>query len=276
MDSQVAELENCDNEWAIEKIVSHHGQGSDAIFKAMWKLGDRTWAPYSTARHLGVLKAYLEAMGADRVSDLNKGSGTPLLDPQVFLGSLCVLTLHRKPMKWKMLVPHCSPSPTILNVSPPSHLELFAISFHMPLPHARVDLSKPGLTLMDELGNFHLFLWVQVHEHIRFNCNLQASCVSTTNLILPGGYTLFVILWNADLNCPYQFSVFNPTNRSSTVHGVPIPDSLLNELDPPPTLSKNPSEPQFTPQRICTIERMFWGSAECEACYLKCQDTMQD
>ncbi|EPS99558.1 hypothetical protein FOMPIDRAFT_1087576, partial [Fomitopsis schrenkii] len=41
-DSQVAELEDRDNEWAIERIVSHTGEGDSALFEAEWKTGDRT------------------------------------------------------------------------------------------------------------------------------------------------------------------------------------------------------------------------------------------
>ena len=49
LDSQVADLEDRDNEWAIEKIISHRGKGENAIFEATWKSGDRTWIPFETA-----------------------------------------------------------------------------------------------------------------------------------------------------------------------------------------------------------------------------------
>ncbi|EMD34535.1 hypothetical protein CERSUDRAFT_27325, partial [Gelatoporia subvermispora B] len=66
METQVFDLEDKDNEWAIDKLVSHKGEREGAIFEAIWKLGDHTWVPYSTIAHLDVLKAYLEALGVDR------------------------------------------------------------------------------------------------------------------------------------------------------------------------------------------------------------------
>ncbi|RPD78727.1 hypothetical protein L226DRAFT_433430, partial [Lentinus tigrinus ALCF2SS1-7] len=52
LDSQIADLEDLDGEWAIDKIVSHRGNGEDALFEAVWKSGDRTWVPYSAVQHL--------------------------------------------------------------------------------------------------------------------------------------------------------------------------------------------------------------------------------
>ncbi|EED77111.1 predicted protein, partial [Postia placenta Mad-698-R] len=42
LDSQVAELEDRDNEWAIARILSHTGARDQALFQAEWKSGDRT------------------------------------------------------------------------------------------------------------------------------------------------------------------------------------------------------------------------------------------
>ncbi|KAI1786254.1 hypothetical protein LXA43DRAFT_898326 [Ganoderma leucocontextum] len=147
----------------------------------------------------------------------------------------------------------------------------------MPLQHARVDPNKPGLTLVDESGTAHSFTWAQVREYIRFDRDLRAGLISAVNLILPGGYALFVMLWNADSNCIYQFSAFDPATNSTTVRGAPFPNHLIDELDPPPAVPDvAPAEPQFTPQRVRTIERMLWGSAEREARYLERRDSMQD
>ncbi|KAI1784152.1 hypothetical protein LXA43DRAFT_976817 [Ganoderma leucocontextum] len=144
----------------------------------------------------------------------------------------------------------------------------------MPLQHARVDSSKPGLTLVDESGTAHSFTWAQVREYIRFDRDLRAGLISAVNLILPSGYALFIMLWNADdehaRTFIYQFSAFDPAMNSTTVRGAPFPNHLIDELDPPPAV------PDFTPQRVRTIERMLWGSAECEARYLEHCDSMQD
>lgn len=77
LDSQVFDLEDKDNEWAIEKFVSHRGSGSDTVFEALWKSGDRTWVPYSLVARLEALKAYLEACGVEEIGDLPTGSSVP-------------------------------------------------------------------------------------------------------------------------------------------------------------------------------------------------------
>ena len=139
-----------------------------------------------------MLKAYLEAMGADRVSDLNKGSGTPLLDPQVFLGSLQLQTWRCKPIKRKMLVPPFSPSPSIQNsITPPLTLELFSIFIPMPLQHSRLDPDRPGFALLDENGVPHSWVLTQLREFVYFDRRLRSGEISAANLVLPGGYNFF-------------------------------------------------------------------------------------
>lgn len=59
-------------EWAIEKINSHHGKGADVIFKLVWKTGDLAWLPYHEVQHLEVLGQYLEALGVPKISNLRK------------------------------------------------------------------------------------------------------------------------------------------------------------------------------------------------------------
>ncbi|OCH85252.1 hypothetical protein OBBRIDRAFT_693892, partial [Obba rivulosa] len=63
MDSQVFDLGKNDDEWAIDKLVSHRGQGVDSVFEAVWRSGDRTWVPHSTIAHLDALEAYLDLLG---------------------------------------------------------------------------------------------------------------------------------------------------------------------------------------------------------------------
>ncbi|PCH33981.1 hypothetical protein WOLCODRAFT_48463, partial [Wolfiporia cocos MD-104 SS10] len=63
--NQISELEDQDNEWAIDKLTSHVGSSSNAVFEAVWKSGDCTWVPYSTISHLDVIHTYLNLVGAD-------------------------------------------------------------------------------------------------------------------------------------------------------------------------------------------------------------------
>ncbi|KAI0362870.1 hypothetical protein BV20DRAFT_912541, partial [Pilatotrama ljubarskyi] len=63
LDTQVIDLEDGENEWAIEKILSHRGTGRSATFEALWRSGDRTWVPFESIAHLTALHLYLEAQG---------------------------------------------------------------------------------------------------------------------------------------------------------------------------------------------------------------------
>ncbi|KAM5530074.1 hypothetical protein V8D89_015373 [Ganoderma adspersum] len=147
----------------------------------------------------------------------------------------------------------------------------------MPLQHSQLDPDRPGFALLDENGVPHSWVLAQLREFVRFDRDLRSGAVTTTTLVLPGGYNFFAALFNADPNCIYQFSTFDPATNSTTVRGAPIPNRLLDELDPPPPVADpTPSEPQFTPQRVRTIERMLWGSAEREARYLERRDAVQD
>lgn len=57
LDSQVLELDDKENEWAIDIFVSHRGSGTTALFEAVWKSGDRTWVPYTSVAHLEAVKS---------------------------------------------------------------------------------------------------------------------------------------------------------------------------------------------------------------------------
>ncbi|EMD40320.1 hypothetical protein CERSUDRAFT_36654, partial [Gelatoporia subvermispora B] len=70
LDSQIADLEERDGEWAIDTIINHRGSGTNATFEARWKSGDITWVPYSTISGLDALRAYLELLGIENISAL--------------------------------------------------------------------------------------------------------------------------------------------------------------------------------------------------------------
>ncbi|CCO32925.1 hypothetical protein BN14_06989 [Rhizoctonia solani AG-1 IB] len=67
---QIVSLEADDNEWAVEKIASHRGKGSNAMFEIVWQTGDCTWETYRVVRHLEALKQYFEALGIKHAKDL--------------------------------------------------------------------------------------------------------------------------------------------------------------------------------------------------------------
>ncbi|TFK79150.1 hypothetical protein K466DRAFT_465332, partial [Polyporus arcularius HHB13444] len=54
-------------EWAVDRILSHVGQGMDAEFEVQWTMGDVMWVPYHDVRHLQALTGYFEALGVSGV-----------------------------------------------------------------------------------------------------------------------------------------------------------------------------------------------------------------
>lgn len=70
LENQVADFDNSEGEWVIERILSHSGMHSDAIFEVKWKSGDITWLPYNKIENLQPLKEYFELIGVEGVSQL--------------------------------------------------------------------------------------------------------------------------------------------------------------------------------------------------------------
>ncbi|KAJ3518583.1 hypothetical protein NMY22_g13602 [Coprinellus aureogranulatus] len=92
-DDQIWEFdgESVEQEFAVDKVLSHEGSGLDSRFELLWRDGDVTWLPYHKISHLTVLRDYLEAMGVPNVAALPAGGGKitqPSDDAQVELGVL--------------------------------------------------------------------------------------------------------------------------------------------------------------------------------------------
>lgn len=68
--NQILGFGDSPQEWAVDRILSHVGQGTEAIFEVKWKTGDITWMNYGETKHLDVLAAYCEAMGIRHPHDL--------------------------------------------------------------------------------------------------------------------------------------------------------------------------------------------------------------
>ncbi|KAG2061435.1 hypothetical protein BDR06DRAFT_847429, partial [Suillus hirtellus] len=62
LDNQVAEFEEEEKEWAVDRILSHKGAWSDAVFEVRWKSGDVTWLPYNQVDHLAALQEYFDVL----------------------------------------------------------------------------------------------------------------------------------------------------------------------------------------------------------------------
>jgi hypothetical protein len=78
MDTQLAGEDDGD-EWAVDRILSHHGSGTEATFEILWKSGDVTWLPYYQITHLQALTDYLELLKVRKIAKLPKGLGAASL-----------------------------------------------------------------------------------------------------------------------------------------------------------------------------------------------------
>jgi hypothetical protein len=84
---QLAAFGTADEEWEVDKIISHSGRGDDSLFELRWTNGDVTWEPINRVKGLEALVEYLEAMGVKRVEKLPDGDGRPPNnDPEIYMG----------------------------------------------------------------------------------------------------------------------------------------------------------------------------------------------
>jgi hypothetical protein len=68
--SQLGFADQLDPEWNISKVLTHRGDGTDAIFQLEWGTGDKTWLPYYEITKLQALEDYFEALGITRINQL--------------------------------------------------------------------------------------------------------------------------------------------------------------------------------------------------------------
>ncbi|OBZ70684.1 Transposon Ty3-I Gag-Pol polyprotein [Grifola frondosa] len=284
LDNQVAEFENKDDEWAIDKIITHRGSREHAVFEAVWKSGDHTWVNYRTIEHLDALKSYFEALGIESVAQLPDGVGQPPDDPQIFLGGLevsnvkagCVRGIKAHPrhrykqrkLHSRPILPH--PNPTLFpsNSTPPlaysADLPITSLLGIHPEPLlltimaeninlSRTDkldvvLTRPGLR------HRHVFNLDQVHLFCNFDQLLRTRRFNRGTDIVPGGYESFAALWNEDIFCPYRFCTFDTVSGASVVLGEPVPTSYLIPERPP-------TPPSYTLDQQRAIESLLWQNA---------------
>ena len=91
--AQVVELPDLptEEEWAVDSIIAHSGQGRSALFKVRWKAGDTTWLPYDKISHLAPLQSYLELVGVSDVNHLpNSVDSPPEDDPQISINAVSI------------------------------------------------------------------------------------------------------------------------------------------------------------------------------------------
>lgn len=267
LDSQVAELEDKDGEWAIDSLVSHQGSKENSIFEAIWKSGDCTWVPYETVSHLPAMKAYFEALGIDGVAQLPLGQGKPPADdPQVYLGNIGLRARSRpiKRARHKSTKRRVSGSRTHLSdcficrshpsIPCPSSRTPPADSIPLPTLHrfisAAIQMSGSdpvrinattirlpgdgGLNLRDPITTSMFHVPVELgHDYLAFDNKLRRGEFDAGVDLAPCGYLQFSLVFNADADCKFKFTTFDPLTGQLYQQGQRIAtDTLVPKLTP--------------------------------------------
>ena len=151
LDSQIADPQDPEGEWAADKIVSHARSRSDSVFEILWKSGDKSWVPFAELADMNLLDLYLEAQGAESIADLGLRSGSPPRDDsQIFLA---YLQPGNKDFykNGTSLTPSFSPTTSDFFTIDPPCLSLFATAFsdsamsgcdHVPDPIKCINFCK--------------------------------------------------------------------------------------------------------------------------------------
>ena len=218
MDTQIAGEDDSDNEWAVDRIKSHSGTKSNAIFEVLWKSGDITWLPYYQITHLQALTDYFGLLGVSKISKLPNGLGRPPVDdPQVFLGLI-------SPETSAEMSTSCLPFPSPVSVY--KRLVLAARSLISPFlsdtnnpPTVTIDLDQLNIVMRKHRGIDHpSFTRIspthylindpaaskalpgtlhvgQIADYLTFDEQLRTHGISELQSV-PHGFDDFAYLWN--------------------------------------------------------------------------------
>ncbi|PCH39299.1 hypothetical protein WOLCODRAFT_158855 [Wolfiporia cocos MD-104 SS10] len=94
--------------------------------------------------------------------------------------------------------------------------------------HYLTHLDNFNITLFNSTHELHhCFPIPQLRLFSEFDHKLRTRHFTKHNESIPGSYTLFRSLWNADPQCAYQFSGYDMLTGAITIAGKPIPVDLL-------------------------------------------------
>ncbi|KAG1853592.1 hypothetical protein C8R48DRAFT_639362 [Suillus tomentosus] len=225
LDNQVAEFEEEEKEWAVDRILSHKGARSDAVFEVRWKSGDVTWLPYDRVDHLAALQEYFDVLDIEHVSELTEGNGLPPTDNlQVFLGYLGLgpdyITSNLPSNSSTTPQPQRSSQRPPSTMSNPNPAPLFRTlgngRFAMP------DRYRPGVTLLLTLDQIKLYL-----QH---DADLRGG-IEPTTIPSPVGYDEFAVALNSNAENGIQVALVLEDNTGVRIKGRPPTLAELVGLD---------------------------------------------
>jgi hypothetical protein len=248
-----------DDEWAVDRILSHHGSRTDATFEILWKSGDTTWLPYYQITHLQALTDYLGLLGVSKIAKLSKGVGRPPLDdPQVFVGSImtCTPSYPTSPFCSLDFPLDLRSVPSMLKKATRSFLSCIPPFFRTPFVSVTIDfdsefgptmppprcVNHPCFTRISPThylvrsthGLIDVTLHVgQVADYLNYEQHLRAQKNITDFQSMPMGFLEFAGLWNDGIPAgdQRQLSYFWYPDDTTTVPTIVLSSTPVDADD---------------------------------------------
>ena len=216
-ETQVADFGETEPEWSVERILSHYGSSTDALFEVKWASGNITWLAYPEVSHLSALSEYLELVETDEIRNLSRGNGHPSDDPQVFVGA-CLIT-----EEWSSSL--VSPSFTMAH----DDLSRSAHIFRRGDDFVFVDIADTGAFVVPR-WHMHLCLEYSKRMHaVVYKKNLDPP---------PIGYDIIACTYNGELGIITNFSEFDVMGCCLLCPlPEPSPYTFFGNHPPPPPMS---------------------------------------
>ena len=63
-----------DQEWLVDKIITHKWDKNNLKFQVRWNLGDTTWEPYEACKELQAIDEYLQLVRVEGWRNLPRGT----------------------------------------------------------------------------------------------------------------------------------------------------------------------------------------------------------
>jgi hypothetical protein len=266
METQVAEFEESELEWVIDKVLSHSGRWADSSFEILWKTGDVSWLPHDQIAELDTLKDYFAILGIDDVSQLGEGAGDPPNeDPQVTVGHL---SLAKTDYRRRTASHPSSKSPTssstlefLNNII--THVALSINATTMAPILTRIGTCR--YSLPNGLGNGDLMVMLDMlHSYLEYDCHLRAG--TAADLPSPVGYGDFSLSFNMLQTTNGLTSRFAEESSDGPRISGPSPSiiNLIGEEAPPaPPIHTSVSQPPdggrwLNPHRVELVEEALW------------------
>lgn len=217
METQVADFDEPDTKWQVDRILSHSGSGNSSVFEIRWTLGDITWLPYGQVEHLSALTDYLQLLDIGGIQDLPRGTGAlPSNNPQISCGA-CTVGFKKNShsmqpwLSWRNDHPGRTPQLDYTHIFHDGEDFIFQVKepFNTAtlVPHAHLHLCL----------EYSVKIWMLVRAN-----HLPPA---------PLGYNVVARVFNSEPSNPYRLSTLDNSGRwLLTDHPEPPPAAFFGSI----------------------------------------------